>query len=657
MSLQDKHISQGVIQMDNDFSVLFQPLTIGRGMRKLTLKNRMIMAPMVTCFADSHGEVTQRLVDYHIERAKRGVGTIITEAMDVDDQMLFHRLGIFHDRFITELEYLANSIKENGAVAVAQINQTGIRGNLPGPDDLTKAKIQELIEAFGKAADRVKRAGFDGVMIHGAHGYLISSFLSPLTNHRRDKYGGNREKRAKLAVEVIHSVRRAVGEDFPIFFRMNGDDFLPGGITIEDAMFTASLAEQAGADVISIGGGVGIVAHDLSLGDNKSYFQMIMPMYVPRGCRVELAAQIKNKIKIPLSVAGRINDPYLARDVIAGKKADLVDLGRQMLADPYFPQKIAEGKTEDIRQCIACNYCHGKRMRAIKHVHCAINPITGREIEFKSIHRAVEPRKVMVVGGGIAGMEAATWLAKRNHRVALYEKSHQLGGQILLASLPPHKEEINTFAEYLIRQVKKSGVAIHLHQEVTPEFVLQQNPDVVIVATGGRQIQPSSFPIDPNMVRIPAWKILSDGIAKLTEPVVVLGGGFVAAEVTEYICQKGLAQDITIVEMRDAIAFDLEPSFRQMLIGKLQDFGVKLLTHFLIKEVTGSEIIGENLKNNHTFRVRADTVVIALGTESVDFPVEALKKSGIKALVIGDAKEPRGIAEAVRDGFCAGTSI
>lgn len=179
MSLQDKHISQGVIQMDNDFSVLFQPLTIGRGMRKLTLKNRMIMAPMVTCFADSHGEVTQRLVDYHIERAKGGVGTIITEAMDVDDQMLFHRLGIFHDRFITELEYLANSIKENGAVAVAQINQTGIRGNLPGPDDLTKAKIQELIEAFGKAADRVKRAGFDGVMIHGAHGYLISSFLSP----------------------------------------------------------------------------------------------------------------------------------------------------------------------------------------------------------------------------------------------------------------------------------------------------------------------------------------------------------------------------------------------------------------------------------------------------------------------------------------------
>lgn len=643
--------------MDNDFSALFQPLTIGRGMCKLTLKNRMVMAPMVTCFADSHGEVTQRLVDYHIERAKGGVGTIITEAMDVDDQMLFHRLGIFHDRFITELEYLANSIKENGAVAIAQINQTGIRGNLPGPDDLTKAKIQELIEAFGKAADRVKRAGFDGVMIHGAHGYLISSFLSPLTNHRKDKYGGSREKRAQLAVEVIQSVRSDVGGDFPIFFRMNGDDFLPGGITVKDAMVTASLAEQAGADVISIGGGVGIMAHDLSLGDNKSYFQMIMPMYVPRGCRVELAAQIKNKIKIPLSVAGRINDPYLARDVIAGKKADLVDLGRQMLADPYFPQKIAEGKIEDIRQCMACNYCHGKRMRAIKHVHCAINPLTGREGEFKSIHPAAEPRKVMVIGGGIAGMKAATWLAKRNHRVVLYEKSHQLGGQILLASLPPQKEEINTFAQYLIRQVKKSGVEIHLNQEVNPEFVLHQKPDVVIVATGGRQIQPSSIPIDPKMVCIPAWKILSDGRGELGEPVVVLGGGFVAAEVTEYICKKGLAKDITIVEMREAIAFDLEPSFRQMLIEKLQKFGVKMFTHFLIKEVTATEVIGQNLKNNRTSKVKADTVVIALGTESVDFPVELLKKNGIKILAIGDAKEPQGIAEAVRDGFWAGTSI
>lgn len=643
--------------MKDDFCALFQPLTIGRGMRKLTLKNRMVMAPMVTCFADSHGEVTQRLVDYHIERAKGGVGTIITEAMDVDDQMLFHRLGIFHDRFITELEYLATQIKENGAAAIAQVNQTGLRGNLPGPDQLTKAKITELVEAFGKAADRVKRADFDGVMIHGAHGYLISSFLSPLTNHRKDKYGGTREKRANLAVEVIQSIRRAVGEDFPIFFRMNGDDFLPGGITVEDARVTASLAEQAGADVISVAGGVGIMAHDLSIGDNKSYFQMIMPMYIPRGCRVELGAQIKKRIKVPLSIVGRINDPYLARDIIANQKADLVDLGRQLLADPYFPQKIADGQISDIRQCIACNYCHGKRMRAIKHVHCAINPLAGREEELKSIQPAVEPRKVMVIGGGIAGLEAALWLAKRTHHVSLYEKSNQLGGQALLAGLPPHKEEIHTFPEFLIRQVKKLGVEIHLNHTVTPEFVLQQEPDVVITASGGRQIQPSSIPIDPEITSLPAWEILSRGVEKLDQPVVVLGGGFVAAEITEYIREKGLAEDITIVEMREAIAFDMEPGFRQMLIESLKSLGVKMAPHFHIQKVSATEVIGQDLQSKRPLKFKANTVVIALGTESVPFPIEAVRKAGLKVLYIGDVKEPRGIVEAVRDGFLAGTSV
>jgi 2,4-dienoyl-CoA reductase-like NADH-dependent reductase (Old Yellow Enzyme family)/thioredoxin reductase len=643
--------------MKDDFSALFQPLTIGSGGRKLTLKNRMVMAPMVTCFADSHGEVTQRLVDYHIERAKGGVGTIVTEAMDVDDQMLFHRLGIFHDRFITELEYLATQIKENGAAAIAHINQTGLRGNLPGPDQLTKAKITELVEAFGKAADRAKRAGFDGVMIHGAHGYLISSFLSPLTNHRKDKYGGTREKRARLAVEVIQSTRSAVGEDFPIFFRMNGDDFLPGGITVEDARVTAFLAQEAGVDVISVAGGVGIMAHDLSLGDNKSYFQMIMPMYIPRGCRVELGAQIKKRIKVPLSIVGRINDPYLARDIIANQKADLVDLGRQLLADPYFPQKIADGQISDIRQCIACNYCHGKRMRAIKHVHCAINPLAGREEELKSIRPAVEPRKVMVIGGGIAGLEAALWLAKRTHHVSLFEKSNQLGGQALLAGLPPHKEEIHTFPEFLIRQVKKLGVEIHLNHTVTPEFVLQQKPDVVIIASGGRQIQPSSIPIDPEITSLPAWEILSGGVEKLDQPVVVLGGGFVAAEITEYIREKGLAEDITIVEMREAIAFDMEPGFRQMLIESLKSLGVKMVPHFHIQKVSATEVIGQDLQSKRPLKLKANTVVIALGTESVPFPVEAVRKAGLKVLYIGDAKEPRGIVEAVRDGFLTGTSV
>jgi pyruvate/2-oxoglutarate dehydrogenase complex dihydrolipoamide dehydrogenase (E3) component len=232
-----------------------------------------------------------------------------------------------------------------------------------------------------------------------------------------------------------------------------------------------------------------------------------------------------------------------------------------------------------------------------------------------------------------------------------------LGGQTLLAGLPPQKEEILTFPEFLTQQVKKLGVEIYLRHEVTPELAIQQKPDVVIVATGGRQIQPSSIPIDPKITSIPAWKILSGGIDKFPQPVVVLGGGFVAAEITEYLCEKGLAEDIAIVEMRQAIAFDMEPSFRQMLIEKLKNLGVKMITHFMIREVTATEVVGEHLQSKRPIRLPAATVVTALGTESVPFPVESIQRAGLKVLPIGDAKEPRGIAEAVRDGFLAGISV
>jgi len=643
--------------MGTDFSPLFEPLLIGRAVKKLTLKNRMVMAPMVTCLANSQGFVTPRMVDYYVERAKGGIAAIVVEAMDIDDRMLFNRLGVFHDRFINELENLATSIKERGAAAIAQINQTGIRGNTPGPDDLSADQMEELIVWFSQAAERVKKAEFDGVMIHGAHGYLISSFLSPLTNHRKDAYGGDRKARTHFAAEVVRSVRRTVGDDFPIFFRMNGEDFLPGGFTVEDARVAAPILEAAGADVISIGGGVGILAHDLSLGDNKSYGQMIMPMYIPRGCRVEIAAEIKKGLNIPVSVAGRINDPFLARDIIAQKKVDLVDLGRQMIADPYFPQKIEQGQIQDIGSCIACNYCHGKRMRAMKQVRCAINPWAGREAELREIKPAATSQKVMVVGGGIAGLQAAQWLGKRGHRVFLYEKSDRLGGQIRLAAMPPHKEEIRQFLELSIRQIKKLKVKIHLNSEVTPERLIQEHPQAVILATGGRPLRPPNIPLHDKMKCIYAWDVLSGKEKFLGEKTVVLGGGFVGAEVADFIRSTGIAKEVEIVEMREAMAFDLEPAFRQLLIERLQSLGVKMLSHFRVREVTARQVIGEDVRTKDTKKIDADAVVIALGTESVEFPLEAVQKKGIRFFLIGDAHTPRGIAEAVRDGYLAGISV
>ena len=640
-----------------DFSPLFEPLAIGRGDRKIILKNRMVMAPMITRLANGQGEVTPRMVAYYAERAKGGIGAIIVEAMDIEERAVFNLLGIYHDRFINELENLAATIKEKGASVFAQIYHIGLRGGFPGPNVLTIAKIQQTLELFFRAAERVKKAGFDGVMIHGAHGYLVSSFLSPLTNQREDQYGGNQERRTRFAVEVVKAIRQAVGKDFPIIFRMNATDFLPGGLTLEDAKVTAPLLEFAGVDVISVGSGIGIVPHDPTLGNDQSSSYMVMPMYFPRGWRVEMGAEIKNLVKIPVSISGRIDDPLIARDILVQKKADLIDLGRQMLADPYFPQKIAEGKAEDICQCIACNYCHGKRFRALKQIRCAVNPLAGRESEARDPRPSPAPLRVMVVGGGIAGLQAAIGLTKRGFRVSLFEKEARLGGQLELAALPPGKGEIRSLLEFLIRQTEKAGVEVNLNSEVTPELVLAERPFAVIIATGGRPIYPKIIPIEKNMNCLPAWDILSGDAKSLGAKTVVLGGGFVAAEIADFMCEKGMVKDLAIIEMREEIASDLEPISRQNLLKKLQDYGVKMIPNFLIRQVAGGAVIGEDVGNGRGKRIEADTVIIALGTESVDFPAGNLKKAGIKVAFIGDAREPRGIAEAMREGYIAGVSL
>jgi 2,4-dienoyl-CoA reductase-like NADH-dependent reductase (Old Yellow Enzyme family)/thioredoxin reductase len=637
--------------MLNDFSPLFQPLVIGQGAKKFKLKNRMVMPPMVTNLANSLGEVTRRMVDYYAKRAQGGVGTIVVEAMDIAERVIFPRLGIFHDRFVHELDNLAAGIKENGAAAVGQIYHPGLRGRHPGPDDLSPEEIRNIIEAFGQAADRVKRAGFDGVMIHGAHGYLISSFLSPLTNQRKDEYGGDGQRRARFAADVIRTVRKVVGKDFPIFFRMNALDYLPGGCTIEDAQVTAPLAEAAGADVIAIGGGVGPMPHNPSLGNMKSYGQIVMPMYVPRGYRVELGAKVKEKITIPLSIAGRINDADLAREIIVSGKADLVDLGRQLIADPDFPQKIAEGRIEEIRRCIACNFCLGKRMSLGKQIQCAINPWAGRETDLREIKPAAPSKKIMVVGGGVAGMEAARWLCKRGHRVSLYEKSPRLGGQISLAALPPGKGEMNTFLEFLRRRMSAPNLEVHLNREITAEWLVEQKPDAVVIATGGRPLMPKDIPLNPKMRCLSAWEVLSVPGRKLGEKVVVLGGGFVGAEVAEFMGEGEMGGEITIVEMREGIALDLEAISRELLLERLQGFGVKTITRFQIQEVTASRVIGWDSGESRREEIPAEIVVAALGAESAGFPVERLKEAGIPYRLIGDGKEPRGIAEAVREGF------
>ena len=639
--------------MDDDFSVLFQPLEIGTGARKLILKNRFVMPAMVSCTASSWGEVTQRMVDYYVERSKGGAGTIIVEAMYIDDEKLFNRLGIFEDRFINELNYLAVSIKEHGARAFGQISERGLRGYLPGPDELSDRKIEELIAAYGAAAERVKKAEFNGIEVHGGHGYLINQFLSPLTNHRTDEYGGDSEKRTRFAQKVIRSVRDAVGDDFPISFRMNGSDYLEGGVEIGDAKVTAKLIEETGADLIHVSAGVGALPYDFSLGDNRSYVHMIQPMALPRACLAHLAAEVRTVVSVPVITVGRINDPYVAKEIITEGKADLIAMGRQFIADPYFPRKVFDGRIDEIRRCIACNYCHGKRTRKLKHIHCAINPWAGREAELKHIKPARVSKDVMVVGGGPAGMEAARWLKYRGHRPVIYEQTDRLGGQLQMGFLPPHKEEIRTFVQFLERQIEKMGIEVHLMTEVTPDFVLKKNPDLLVIATGARPIEPD-LPMDRKMKCLYAWDVISGKEEISGQIVLVLGGGFVAAEIAEFMAEKG--HDITVIEMRDEIAFDMEPNSRQLLIERLEKQNVNLLAKTFIQEVTATGVRVKRLEDGKTDELPADTVVIALGSKPVAFPTGDIENAGIETRIIGDAGEINGIAEAIRSGFLVGIS-
>jgi NADH:flavin oxidoreductases, Old Yellow Enzyme family len=597
------------------FPNLFKPGKIGN----LELKNRIVKAPQSTGMSNMDGSVSERLIRHYRELAKGGTGLVIVEYAYVDNiasKSAQCQLGISDKEHIPGLSWLADVIKDNGAKAGIQIEHCGRQkflGTKPMkaasqipwpnlynnygvvPDALTIEEIEKIVEAFGDSAKRAVDAGFDLVEIHGAHGYLITNFLSPHTNKRNDFYGGSLENRMRILVQIVNNCRKKIGYDFPLTVRLSGTDYEPDGLTIEDTITISKVLEQIGIDAIHVSGG-----------DHHTMIDQVSPMPVPVCHNVWAAEIIKKGVSIPVIASGSITLPEYAEEIISSGKGDFVGLGRPLWADQEWPKKAMEDRPEDIRPCIRCNEgCLERTFFKYRAVTCGVNPTIGREGDLQ-ITPALVKKKVLIVGGGPAGMEAARVCALRGHEVTLYEKK-QLGGYLHEASVPEFKQDIKPFMSYLIHQIEKLGINV-VNEDATVENINSQGYDVVIVATGARNIELKVPGIDKNLV-VNALDVL-DGKVQLGKNIIVVGGGLIGTETALYLSEQGY--DISIVEMLNEIMADVAVTDKLAYAERIKKTNLKIYTGYKVVEVTGENVVLSGSKGNKKL-IPADTIITAIG--------------------------------------------
>jgi len=625
------------------------------------LKNRIVLPPMGTGYSEG-GKIGQRIIDYYEARARGGTGLIITEGIAPGVKCKGPRqLTLGDDQDLLGWRKLVEAVHRHGAKIAVQLHHAGyehrdgafvqvapssirVPGRMIGvmgglPHELSIDEIKEIVRWHADATRRAKEVGIDAVEIHGAHQYLVASFLSSATNKRQDQYGGSLENKARFLVEIIEAMKAAVGPDYPIWPRINICEYgIEDGITIEETRKVVPLAVKAGAHAIHAS------AYAAFSFITKAPLPDIPAFLVP------LADEVKKITDVPVIAVGRLDLETGEKALLEGK-ADLIAIGRRLTADPDLPNKAAEGRPEEIVPCIGCFECIERLGRRDEGVICTINPATGLEGE-RQIQPTKKVKKVWVIGSGPAGLEAARVAAMRGHRVTLFEKDEKLGGQLIIAALPPNKSDILPWLNYLISQLTKAGAEIKPNIEVTPELIIENKPDALILALGGIPLKPDIPGIDRANV-VTAQDVLS-GKAQTGRNVVILGGGLVGCETGHYLAEKG--KKVVIVEVLKRMAAEMGPMVRRRLMDGLKQYQVAMLTEAKCQEISeGGVTVTTADGGKNTFP--ADTVILAVGYQKNDSLLKALEGLVPEIHCVGDASQPQGIMEAVRDGYLAALAI